>query len=51
MKKKTLLKLLIFLLIINTFLSFFNLITNFLQEKDIQFNSALFDVFIEKEVF
>lgn len=51
MKKKTLIKIILLLIVFNTFLSFFNAITNFFQQKDIEFNERLFDVFIENEAF
>jgi len=48
MKRKTKLKILIYLLVFNLILGLFNLITNIQQSESIKFNERLYDVFIEK---
>ena len=47
MKRKLKLKLLIILLIINSFLTLFNLYTNIEQNHSIKFNEKLYDVFLD----
>jgi len=47
MKKKTLLKIAITIVAINTILSIANMIINYNQSRSIRFNEHLYDVFLE----